>query len=59
MNHCPFCEAPISEALIRDMARDLGMVEASYECGHELDGGNSCSREVSGPDEKCWQHRGT
>lgn len=28
----------------------------SYECGAELSSGGTCTRDVDGPDELCWQH---
>lgn len=27
-----------------------------YECGAETSSGGTCSREVDGPDERCWAH---
>jgi hypothetical protein len=31
-------------------------VDETYSCGVELDSGGTCDREVSAPDENCWQH---
>lgn len=31
-------------------------VDAEYECGVELDNGNTCGRTVDSPDANCWQH---
>lgn len=48
---CPYCHQQHPVEIERNGDEDM-----AYQCGAELDGGSTCSREVASEDAMCWQH---